>query len=402
MEELYIARQPIYDSQLHVIGYELLYRSGDMDQAIFDDADQASCETIMNAFMHIGIDTLIGSTLAFINLPTQFITNAALTPMLRGQCVLEILEHVKPTEDVIQGIKRLKSEGYKIALDDFEFQDKYTPLLQLADYIKLEVNTRTEDELAEHLRIVSTYSAKIIAEKVETQEIYNICKNLGFKYFQGFFFCRPQLVKHKHIPANKLVVLNLLSKLQNPDLDYEEFESILAQDITLTYKLMRYINSASFPFRREVDSIKDAVILIGIKNMKDWVTLIMISKISEDKPNELIVTAMIRGKMCELLAAKYHPEIQHQMFLVGLFSVLDALMDTPMIDLLDCIILSVPIKMALLDKAGPHGEIYQQVLLYEHSSWDKLNSNGFDKHDLITDYLDAVHWADTHIQALLS
>ena len=401
MEELFIARQPIYDSQLGVIGYELLYRSGDMDRAVFDDANLASCETIMNTFMHIGVDTLVGSTLAFINLPTEFITNPALTPMLREQSVLEILEDVEPTEAVIQGIKRLKSEGYKIALDDFEYDEKYIPFLQLADFIKLDVNNRTEDELAEHIQIVSAYQAKLVAEKVETQELYTICKDLGFDYFQGFFFCHPQLVKHKHTPANKLVVLNLLSKIQNPELDFDEFESILAQDVTLTYKLMRYINSAAFPFRREVDSIKDAIVLLGINNMKDWVTLIMMSKIIENKPNELIVTAMVRGKMCELLAEKYQPDIKHQMFLVGLFSVLDALMDMPMIDLLDSIILSAPVKLALLDKAGPHGEIYQQVLLYEHSSWDDLGDNGINSQDLMMHYLAAVNWADTHIQALL-
>lgn len=402
MEELFIARQPIYDSQLGVIGYELLYRSGDMDRAVFDDADLASCETIMNAFMHIGVDTLVGSTLAFINLPTQFITNPALTPMLREQSVLEILEDIEPSAEVIEGIKRLKSEGYKIALDDFVYQDKYIPFLELADYIKLDVNTRTEGELIELLQIVTPYRAKVVAEKVESQELYNICKKLGFEYFQGFFFCQPQLVRHKHTPANKLVVLNLLSRLQNPDLNFDEFESILAQDVTLAYKLMRYINSARFPIRREVDSIKDAIVLLGIKNMKDWITLIMMSKIIENKPGELIVTAMIRGKMCELIAEKYQPEIKHQMFLVGLFSVLDALMDMPMIDLLDSIILSGPVKLALLDKAGSHGKIYQQVLLYEHSDWDALNDSGFDGHDLIMYYLDAVNWADTQIQALFA
>ncbi|MFW2374205.1 MAG: EAL and HDOD domain-containing protein [Gammaproteobacteria bacterium] len=402
MEELFIARQPIYDTELSVIGYELLYRSGDMDHAVFDDGDLASCETIMNTFMHIGVDTLVGSTLAFINLPEQFITNPALTPMLRKQSVLEILEDVEPTEQVIQGIKQLKSLGYKIALDDFEYDDKYIPFLQLADFIKLDVNTRTEDELTEQLQTVSPYQAKLVAEKVETQELYNICKQLGFEYFQGFFFCHPQLIRHKHTPANKMVVLNLLSRVQSPDLDFDEFESILAQDITLTYKLMRYINSAAFPFRREVDSIKDAIVLLGINNMKDWVTLIMMSKIIENKPDELIVTAMIRGKMCELLAEKYQPDIKHQMFIIGLFSVLDALMDMPMVDLLDSITLSAPVKLALLDKTGRHGEIYQQVLLYEHSEWDQLNNDGFNQHDLMMHYLQAVNWADSHIQALLA
>ncbi|MDH5765954.1 MAG: HDOD domain-containing protein, partial [Gammaproteobacteria bacterium] len=227
-----------------------------------------------------------------------------------------------------------------------------------------------------------------------------LCQNCGLEYFQGFYFCKPQLVKQKHIPANKAVALNLLNKLQNPDIEFETLESILAQDVALSYKFLRYINSAAFSLRREIDSIKDAIALLGIKNTRNWVSMLLMSKTGENKPDELISIALIRGKMCELMAEKIQPEIRNQMFIVGLFSVLDALMDMEMIDLLDTIILSSPIKMALLDHAGDHGKILDYVLLYEQFQWDKILKTGI-KPSVFTDaYLEAVEWGKTQIAAI--
>lgn len=400
MENLFIARQPIYDKQLKVIGYELLYRNGDVDQAVFDDGDQASCETILNTFMHIGIDNIAGSALAFINLPAEFVINESLTPMFREQTVLEILEDVQPTEAVIAGLRQLKSQGYRIALDDFSYNESLVPLLELADFVKVDVIDNDEQQLRQLLQVLERYPVKVIAEKVETQEIYSLCENLGFRYYQGFFFCKPQLVKQKHVPANRAVVLNLLNKLQDSDLDYEELETILAQDVTLSYKLLRYINSAMFSLRREIDSIRDAVVLLGLDNVRQWLSLILMSKMVESKPDELIVTALVRGKMCELLAARRYPHIRPQMFIIGLFSVLDALMDTPMIDLLDTVTLSSAIKMALLDRVGEHGEIYQMVLDYERCQWDRLLNGEVPVAELVDCYIEALEWADRSIHAL--
>ncbi|MDH5473182.1 MAG: HDOD domain-containing protein [Gammaproteobacteria bacterium] len=400
MENLFIARQPVYDLKQTVIGYELLYRNGDFDRAIFEDGNQASCETIINSFMHIGIDNLVGSALAFINLPYEFVVNDTMTPMFKEQTVLEILEDIEPTIEAIEGIKRLKSEGYKIALDDFEYDDKFIPFLELADFIKIDVLDKDQTTIQKQLNNASQFNALIIAEKVETQEMYSLCKEIGFKYFQGFFFCRPQMIKQKHIPANKAVALSFLNKLQNPDIDFGDLESILAQDVTLSYKLLRYINSAAFSLRREVDSIKDAITLLGLINTRNWVSMILMSKAVDSKPGELITIAMIRGKMCELLATKTQPDIKSQMFIVGLFSVLDALMDMEMIDLLDTIILSAPIKMALLDHSGDHGAILSQVLLYENFQWNELIQTGIEPFIFTESYLEAVNWAKEQINAL--
>jgi len=400
MNNLFIARQAIYDNQNEVIGYELLYRSSDINKAVFSDGNQASCETIINSFMHIGIDNLMGSSLAFINLPHDFIVNETLTPMFEQQSVLEILEDVKPTENIINGIKRLKKQGYRIALDDFLFKEELIPLVKLADFIKIEVNNKDSAEIQQQLDYLKDYDVKIIAEKVETLDIYNICFEKKFDYMQGYYFSHPQIVKQKNVPTNKAVALSLMQQLQDPEVDYIKLETILSQDVALSYKLLRYINSAAFSLRREIDSLKDAVVLLGIKNVKSWVSLLLMSKVLGDKPNELIVTAMVRAKMCELLAEKFNPKVKPQMFIIGLFSVLDVLMDTPMIELLDNIILSGSIKLALLDRYGEPGEIYNQVLLYENHQWDELVETGIEGGDFLDVYIESVKWADETIKAL--
>ena len=401
MDHLFIARQPIYNTKKDVMGYELLYRANAENLASFTDGNQASCETILNACIHIGIENIVGSSLAFINLPREFVINESLTPMLKEHVVLEILEDILPDEEVINGIRRLKTEGYRIALDDFIYREELIPFIELTDFIKIDVNIMTHAEIEHLFSLLKSYPVKFIAEKVETHEMYQFCLELGFDYFQGYFFCCPEMLSQKSIPSNKLVVLNIINKLHNPDISPDDLEDILVQDITLSYKLLRYINSAAFALRREVDSIKEAIILLGIDNLKNWISLIMMSKIVDEKPTELIVIGMIRGKMCELLAEKYHPEIKHQMFIVGLFSVLDALMDQPLIDLLDSVILSTPVRLALLDKEGVQGEIYEYVLQYEKCNWDELNESKMDANEYIQSYLTAVYWAEQSMSALL-
>lgn len=402
MENLFIARQPIYDRSLAVMGYELLYRNSEVNAAIFDDGNQASCDTILNTFMHIGLENLIGSAPAFINLPTDFVLHHSLTPMFREQCVLEVLENVEPSAEVIASLKQLKTQGYRIALDDFEYTPARAELLRLADFVKIDVNVASEAEIRQRLQQIMPFGVKTVAEKVETQELYQLCLRLGFDYFQGYFCCRPQLVSQKVIPANRMVVLNMLSRLQQPNVNYTELESILSQDITLTFKLLRYINSATFGRRREISSIKDAVMLLGINNIRDWLSLILMSKVIDHKPGELIVTAMIRGKMCEQLAQAHYPQAAPQMFITGLFSVLDAIMDTPIIDLLDSVNLSTPIKLALLDHEGTHGEILRQVLCHEQGDWDALKNTGIAASEYTRIYLDAVHWADQTMATLMT
>ena len=320
--------------------------------------------------------------------------------MFRGQCVLEIMETVTPTTQVINGLKYLKQQGYQIALDDFEYTPRHRAFLELTDFVKLDVNNKTEAEIRSALDLLAPFKVKVVAEKVETPELHQLCSQMNFDYFQGYFYCRPQMISQKHIPANKLVVMNLLAKLQNPSVDFAEIESILSQDISLTYKLLRYINSATFSHRKEINSIKDAVVLLGLNNVRNWLSLILMSKVVTNKPIELIVTAMVRGKMCELLATKLNPQIAPQMFIIGLFTVIDALMDMPMADLLDTVVLSTSIRMALLDQSGAQGEILAQILNYEEGNWDELVKCETCPELFSSIYLKAIRWADETTAAL--
>lgn len=399
MENIFIARQPIYDRDIKLIGYELLYRAGDTDVAEFDDGKIASSQVILNGFLNIGFDGLVGSSLAFINITEDFILDESLTPMFENQTILEVLEDIEPTAEIVAGIKRLKDKGYRIALDDFQYSPKYDELLVLADFVKLDVIELSTADVIRELNHLKKYDLKIIAEKVETPEMYAFCNELAFDFFQGFHFCKPQLVTHKHVRSNKLVVLNLFKQLTKPDFDFNEIEKALAQDVTLTYKLLRYVNSAAFAQRKEIDSIKEALLLVGGDTIKKWTSMILLMQLAEGQPQELLVTALVRARMCELLENK-NSNNNGQMFTVGLLSLLDALMDQALVDLLDELILSTAVKFALLDHAGERGELLHNVILYEHGEWSELVKHGVDAQDYLSCYMDAVKWADYSIKAL--
>jgi len=401
MQDIFIARQPIYDSQLEVIGYELLFRASDTYFAEFTSGHEASSRVIVNSFINIGIERLVGSSLAFINVPEQLVLNDALLPMFHEQTVLEVLEDTPPSAEVIAGLKRLKSRGFKIALDDFVYQPAYRPFLELADFVKVDVENMQRDEIAEQLTQLRPYPVKLVAEKVETEDMYVLCRAQGFRYFQGYFFCRPRTLTERTLPPNEAVVLALLQQLNDPALEASELEKTLAVDVTLSYKLLRYVNSAAFGMRREIESLKDAIILVGHNTIRNWATLILLGSINTGRPRELIKVAMIRARMCELLAEKQNPAIKPQMFIVGLLSVLDVIMEIPMANLLDHLALSAPIKFALLQQEGEHGALLQQTILYEQAQWETLLSMGVDRNSVVSAYLEAVHWADSSIDALL-
>lgn len=401
MDNILISRQPIYDRSNQLVAYELLYRTGSTDVTKVNNGNIVSPQVILNSFLDIGFDGLVGSSLAFINITEDLILDELLTPMFEKQTVLEVRKDIQPSAEVVAGVKRLKNKGYRIALDNFQYSPEYDELLMLADFVKFDVVKLTAEEIIRELKYLKQYDVKIIAEKVETPEMYDFCKRRVFDFFQGFHFCKPQLVKHKNIPSNKLVVLNLFKQLSKPDFDFGEIEKALAQDAILTYKLLRYVNSAAFAQRHEIDSIKEALALVGADTIKKWATLILMMQLTEGKPQALLVTALVRARMCELLE-NTKGKNNGQMFTVGLFSLLDALMDIPMVDLLDELVLSTSIKFALLDYEGENGEILLNVILYEQGQWIDLMKHGVDTKAYFSCYMDAVKWADSTIESLLA
>ncbi|MCW8988600.1 MAG: HDOD domain-containing protein, partial [Gammaproteobacteria bacterium] len=213
----------------------------------------------------------------------------------------------------------------------------------------------------------------------------------NFDFYQGFYFCIPQVISHKNIPANKLVVLNLIKELNNPDFEFAEIEKAVAHDATLTYKLLRYVNSAAFGHRQEISTIKEALALVGGDTIRKWAMLILMMQLNEGKPEALLISALVRARMCESL----EEDKAGEMFTIGLMSLLDALMDIPLVDLLDDLALSSPVKIALLDYKGKKGKILHNVIRYEQGGWDELIVDIDNVQPYFDAYIEAVEWADS-------
>lgn len=394
MPEVFVGRQPIYDKKLEVFAYELLFRSGEDNWTRVEDDDKATSQIILNTFLEIGLDRIAGPHRVFINVGRSFLLGEFPIPLPQDRIGLEILEDVTVDERLVEGVRALAAKGHLIALDDFVLNDDTRPLLDLADIIKIDISTMNRATLAQHVATLRPWKSKLLAEKVETQEEFEFCRQLGFDYFQGYFFCRPSIVKGQRIPANRLAILRLLAKLQDPSTTVKELEEIISHDVSLSYKLLRYINSAAFALTRRIDSIKQAVIYLGTQTIKHWVILFALSGIN-DKPHELMVTALVRARMGELLARALAARDPDVFFTVGLFSTLDALMDMPMARVVESLPLSEAVSLALLEQAGPYGQVLRCILAYEREDWDRVKAALPLANESIRDaYLQAITWAD--------
>lgn len=398
--DFFIARHPLLDAKQEVFAYELLHRSGNDEQAAIVDGELASTEVILNCFLHIGIDVLVGTATAFVNVTERFLKSDYATPMFDTQIVFEIPRHVTLTPELVDLIAHSHAQGFQFCLKSMVHTEQQPAVLPHVDYVKIDALAGDLSQVPAQLETLRNHGIKAIAERVETQETFAYCKTLGFDYFQGFFFAKPQVLQQHTLTPNKVVVLNLFNKLQAPDIEVEEIEAVLAHDISLSYKFLRYINSAAFALRCEITSLRQAITLIGLNKVKQWASLILATELAEDKPQELVVTGLVRARMCELVAAQRYPEVQAHMFIVGLFSVLDALMDAPMIDLLDNLGLSMPIKVALLDYDGVSGALLKRVVDYTEGRWEQLLTDTEETATFTSAYLDSLRWADQSIQAL--
>ena len=394
MPNAFLARQPIYDRSLAVIGCELLFRSGETGHTDFADADQATSQVMLNAFMEIGLENIVGDRLAFFNLTHAFIVGDYPLPFPPGQGCLEILEDIVVDATVIAAVRNLSDQGYTIVLDDFVYHETLRPLVELADIIKIDVLALDRAELQRHVTLLRKYGAKLLAEKVETQEMLDFCQGLGFDYFQGYFFCKPKVISGSRMPVNRVAALQLLAALQNPDISVSALEALVGQDVAMSYKLMRCINSAFYSLPRKVESIRQAIIMLGSQWLKTWVNLMVLANI-DDKPRELMVTAMVRAKMCELLATATAQKGSER------FSVLDALMDKPLEERLKMLPLADEVSHALLKHEGPIGKTLKCVLAYDHGQWDEVHCPGMNTAGITQAYLASVAWAEQVGQALL-
>lgn len=399
--DAFLARQPIFDRQQKLIAYELLYRdSHDSDVANFDDPDDATGEVLVNTFMNIGLDRITGSHRAFINFTAPFLTGELELPFSPDQVTLEVLEHVQPTPEVLAGLRRLRDAGYQIALDDFALKPELIPLVKLASLIKLDIRDYSEKQLRTIVERLKPFDIELLAEKVETAEEYRYCRDIGFDFFQGYFFCRPNIVSGKSASASKLATLRLIEKLNDPKFSFDELEQLVGTDPTLVYKLLRYINSAYFGFTKKIESIRGALMMLGEKNIRLWLNLIALSRLS-DVNRELMITSLTRAKLCEKMCGDLgDAELAQKGFLTGLFASIDAFVDAPMEEILDSIHLSDELKAALIQGEGVCGEVLEAVRCIERGMWGECTDMKLSLPVIADHYLEAIDWADSTVQEL--
>ena len=392
------ARQPIFDAHQRVFGYELLFRSGFENCFTFPDGDVATSR-VLDSFMLQGLETLWRQQKAFINFTGNALLSGLATLLPVETLTVEILENVVPDAEVVAACRKLKDLGYQIALDDVTSLEQQKPLLDLADIVKVDFSLTDEREQEKIARRLRRRGVKLLAEKVETNEQFKSAASWGYHYFQGFFFCKPQVISAREIPAFKATCVQLLQAVHRPELDFREIERVLRQELSLSYRLLRYLNSPLFGLHGEIRSLRQAISMLGEQYIRRWAAMVSTMMMTSDKPEELLLTSLTRARFCELLSARLvSPSKSADFFLMGLFSLIDTILDRPMEEILQGIDLAAEIKAGLLSGHNLHREVYECVVAVERADWSALaqhaNKLGVPDEFIANSYVKSAEWAN--------
>lgn len=400
----FLARQAIFDRHKRVFGYELLFRSSaSSDHFDGADYDQATSQVVANSYFAIGLERVLAGKNAFVNFTRSLLLSDFASVLPREASVIEILETVEPDAEVLAACRKLKQQGFRLALDDFACGRRYEPLAELADIIKVDIQAAREKDQEALMKQYGERGIKMLAEKVETLAEFERARNLGYVYFQGYFFARPVILAGREPPAFELHYLALLREILRPELEHLKIEEIVREEVSLAYKLLRYVNSARFSWRTTVDSIRHALALLGDRQIRQWASLAMVSHAGRDKPHELVVMTMVRARFCELLGAHVGlsgTESSH-LFLLGIVSLLDAIMDVRLDQILRQLPVPEDIEETLLGGAGIGNRIarvYELERAWEAGDWDavaeRAGALGTRKDRLTELYVRSIQWAE--------
>lgn len=394
MHDAFIGRQPIFNRNINVYAYELLYRHGFVPHAVIDDDDAASGTVLVNLLLEIGLNTLVGDHKAFCNFTRGFLLQEKDLTFAAGQLVIEVLESVEAEDEILAAVRGYAERGHLIALDDFVYKEQLRPLVELADLIKIDVLELGMEKVAEQLKTLRAIKPlKFLAEKVETRQEFEQCLALGFDYFQGYFFSKPVVVTGKKLPPARLAMVRLMAELQHPDVSMERIEQVIESDVNLSVKLLRQVNSSYYSLISEVTSIRQAIVRVGLQHIRAWASIMIMGSVS-DKPDELMTMALVRAKMCELLTRQSHCGDETSSFTVGLFSLLESILDAPMEQILKELPLSDEINQALLHGTGCFGKVLSCVQNYEQGNWAAVNACCQGREMVVDAYWEAVAWAE--------
>ena len=361
----FVARQPIFDRSQNVFGYEILFRNGIEDY--FNADPELAARSTLDSSLLYGINTLCDNRLAFVNCTREVLFKDLVTLLPPSQTVAEILETVEPEDRVIAACKRLKAFGYLIALDDFAPNDPRLPLCEFADIIKVDVRATNPEERVEMMSQFGSPKCKLLAEKLETPHEFQQARDLGFNYFQGYFFCRPEVVIGREVPASRLHCVRLLEMVSRREIDMPALEKMLKQEASISYRLLRYLNSPVFGFALEIKSIRHAMAVLGERELRRWIRLVVTVGAAEQKCSELVLMGLTRARFCELLA--YRMPSDSDLFLMGLLSIMDAILEVSMEALLEQLPVDHETKAALLGQKSSFRPLYQLMLAQESGEW---------------------------------
>ena len=372
---IFVARQPIFDRQQRIYGYELLYRTGMENFFNAVNFDDATLAVIRNAMLVLGSESLSGGNKVFVNFTKSLLLSEVPAFLPKNNSVIEILEDVEVDEELLTACRELRNQGYQLALDDFTWEgNEKNPLTEIVHFIKVDFQNTPPHDRKAIAEFFSQKGVELLAEKTETRREFQEALAMGYSHFQGYFFSKPEIISGKDIPGYKLHYLRILQEVCQEQLDFQNLQEILEQDPPLCLKILTYLNSAFFGLRYEITSIGHALALLGEKEIRKWASLAILVHLGQDQPTELMRLSILRAKFCESLAPKFGlSSHESKLFLMGLLSFMDVFWERPLEEILEYIPLAKEIKQALLGQENIYSRVLDLVVHYEKGDWEKVS-----------------------------
>ena len=399
--DIYVARQPVFTADKEIFAYELLFRLGFENVFPDVDGDTATSKVLTNTFFSFGLDEILAGKPGLINFTRDLILQRIPLFFPKEHIIIEVLEDIEPEPEVIEALTEFRDQGFRIALDDFIYDEKFKPMLEVCSIIKFDVMMTPLDTIAPLVRrLKSVYPVTLLAEKIESHQKFVQAKEMGFELFQGYFFAKPEILTQKEISTNQVTKFKLIDEAGRTDPNLGQLETLIKRDVSVSFKLLKFMNSVYFLRPAPIDTIKEAILVLGINELRKFISLVVLSDLNNNKPSELIRLAMIRARMCELCGTVLNTRFStEELFTIGLFSAIDAILDMPMYMILEQLAFSEKITHALLGFDKQFNQILTLVTGFEKGSWDHNIYHLYQGKTILTKlpefYREAIFMADT-------
>ncbi len=403
MLQSFIGREPVLDEQTSTFGYALLIHGGTETLLSQTSSDEPTSVSIDDISLSKGVKLFSNKKRVFIKFTEKLLLEGYWSALPVTNVVIELIHTIAPTSEVVDACKILKTNGYMLALDEFHYSKTLEPIIEIADILKINIKSSSEKEVEAYALKYRNENIKLLATHVDSLQEYYSLRKLGYDYFQGHYFCKPEVIRSEQMPTSRITKLRLIHEVNKTDFDFSEAEEILKHDPGLTVKLLKYVNSAALGLRTEVHGIRQALTMIGQRNLRKWISILAVSTFTEKKPNELMSTVVRRGQFCELLAPHFgfQGNEAQSLFLIGMFSLLDAVIDLPIEKVFDAVPLSDDIRETVLGMDTPFKEILDLAITFENGDWSQMtriiNKNKLQKQTVIDCHMQSIEWAKSFV-----